>query len=61
MNATTHAEVQAANRVDYQVDPNCYKHWKVQYDGPVATLTLDIDEDNSLPYPARTLGKSLSH
>ena len=48
MNATTHAEVQAANRVDYQVDPNCYKHWKVQYDGPVATLTLDIDEDGGI-------------
>ncbi len=27
----------------------------------LVSLTLDIGEDNSLPYPARTLGKSLSH
>ena len=48
MNANTKAEVQAAERVDYQVDPTTYKHWKVSYNGPVATLTLDINEDGGI-------------
>ena len=32
-------------RVDYQTHPDRYRHYKVSYDGPVATLALDIDED----------------
>ncbi|MBI5921130.1 MAG: 2,3-epoxybenzoyl-CoA dihydrolase [Betaproteobacteria bacterium] len=42
------AEVQAQERVDYQVDSTAYKHWKVGYNGAVATLTLDIDEDGGI-------------
>jgi len=33
-----------ADRVDYQTDPSRYRHWRVAYDGPVATLTMDVDE-----------------
>jgi benzoyl-CoA-dihydrodiol lyase len=32
-------------RVDYQTHPDRYRHYKVSYDGPVATLAIDIDED----------------
>jgi len=32
-------------KVDYQTHPDRYRHYKVSYDGPVATLALDIDED----------------
>src|SRR5271166_6342908 len=32
-------------RVDYQTDPSAYKHWRVSYEGAVATLTLDVRED----------------
>ena len=32
-------------RVDYQTHPSAYRHWKLGFDGPVATLTADIDED----------------
>jgi len=32
-------------RVDYQTDPSKYRHLKLSFDGPVATLTIDIDED----------------
>ena len=32
-------------RVDYQTDPSKYRHLKLAFDGPVATLTIDIDED----------------
>jgi benzoyl-CoA-dihydrodiol lyase len=31
--------------VDYQTDPSRYQHWSMQFDGPVATLSLDIHED----------------
>jgi benzoyl-CoA-dihydrodiol lyase len=31
--------------VDYQTHPDRYAHWRLAFDGPVATLTLDIDEN----------------
>lgn len=34
--------------VEYQTDPSRYKHWKVAYDGPVATVTMDVAEDGGL-------------
>ena len=34
--------------VDYQVDPGRYKHWRVSFDGPVATVTMDVSEDGGL-------------
>ncbi len=35
-------------RIDFQVDPTAYKHWKVHYDGPVAHLHMDVDENGGL-------------
>ncbi|SCB18013.1 2,3-epoxybenzoyl-CoA dihydrolase [Cupriavidus alkaliphilus] len=37
-----------APRVDYQTDPSHYKHLKLAFDGPVATLAVDIDENAGL-------------
>lgn len=34
--------------VDYQTDPSRYKHWKLSFDGPVATLTMDVAEDGGI-------------
>ncbi len=34
--------------IDFQTDPKQYRHWKVDYDGPVAWLTMDVDEDGGL-------------
>jgi benzoyl-CoA-dihydrodiol lyase len=34
--------------VDYQVDPARYKHWRLSFDPPVATLTMDVAEDGGL-------------
>ena len=34
--------------VDYQTDPSRYKHWRISYDAPVATLTMDVNEDGGL-------------
>ncbi len=36
------------DRVDYQTSPDQYRHWKLSFDGPVATLAADIDEDGGL-------------
>ncbi|MFM7847008.1 MAG: 2,3-epoxybenzoyl-CoA dihydrolase [Rubrivivax sp.] len=35
-------------RVDYQTHPSQYKHWKLNLDGPVATLKADFDENGGL-------------
>ena len=34
--------------VDYQTRPDQYKHWTLQFEGPVATLVMAIDEDAGL-------------
>ncbi|MDB5843481.1 MAG: 2,3-dihydro-2,3-dihydroxybenzoyl-CoA ring cleavage enzyme [Polaromonas sp.] len=34
--------------VNYQTDPSQYKHWKLSFSGPVATLAVDIDENGGL-------------
>ncbi|WP_430398841.1 2,3-epoxybenzoyl-CoA dihydrolase [Ferrovibrio sp.] len=34
--------------VDFRTDPSRYKHWKLSFDGPVATLALDVREDGGL-------------
>ncbi len=35
-------------RVDYQTDPSRYKHWKLSFEGPIATLAADFDENGGL-------------
>ena len=37
-----------APRVDYQTHPSQYKHWKLEFEGPVATLAADFDENAGL-------------
>jgi len=32
----------------YDTHPDRYAHWKLAFDGPVATLTMDVDEDRGL-------------
>jgi benzoyl-CoA-dihydrodiol lyase len=36
------------SRVNYQTDPAQYKHWTLSFDGPVATLKADFDENAGL-------------
>jgi benzoyl-CoA-dihydrodiol lyase len=35
-------------RVDYQTHPSQYRHWKLKFEGPVATLGADFDENAGL-------------
>jgi benzoyl-CoA-dihydrodiol lyase len=49
VDAITTPEIQARpEAVDYRTDPSRYKHWKLSFDGPVATLTMDVAEDGGL-------------
>ena len=34
--------------IDFQTSPDRYRHWKLQIDGPVATLSMDVQEDETL-------------
>ncbi|MFM0430093.1 2,3-epoxybenzoyl-CoA dihydrolase [Paraburkholderia aspalathi] len=34
--------------VDYRTDPSQYKHWKLSFNGPVATFGIDIAEDGGI-------------
>jgi len=34
--------------IDFQCDPTAYRHWRVEYDGPVANLIMDVDENGGL-------------
>ena len=36
------------NRVDFRTDPEQYRHWRLSFDGPVATLAMDVAEDGGL-------------
>lgn len=38
-------ESASGQAVDYRTEPSRYRHWKLSFDGPVAKLVLDIDED----------------
>ncbi|MGB2592428.1 MAG: 2,3-epoxybenzoyl-CoA dihydrolase [Candidatus Acidiferrum sp.] len=33
---------------DYRTDPSQYKHWRLNFDPPVATLTMDVAEDGGI-------------
>ncbi|MDJ0612157.1 MAG: 2,3-epoxybenzoyl-CoA dihydrolase [Rhizobiaceae bacterium] len=34
--------------IDFQTNPSEYRHWRVEYEGPVANLIMDVDEDGGL-------------
>ena len=35
-------------RIDFATEPGRYRHWRLACDGPVATLTLDVDQAGGL-------------
>lgn len=37
-----------SKKIDFQTDPSKYRHWRVEHDGPVATLFMDVDEKGGL-------------
>jgi benzoyl-CoA-dihydrodiol lyase len=45
--AVSHS-AQDRQRVTFDAHPGSYRHWKLSFDGPVATLALDVDENAGL-------------
>jgi len=37
-----------SDRVSFQTDPSRYKHWRLAVDGPVATLSMDTQEEGGI-------------
>ncbi|MCL4767087.1 MAG: 2,3-epoxybenzoyl-CoA dihydrolase [Hyphomicrobiaceae bacterium] len=35
-------------RIDFETSPSRYRHWKLAFDGPVAQLIMDVDENAGL-------------
>ena len=35
-------------QVDFRTEPSRYKHWRLELDGRVATLRMDVREDGGL-------------
>jgi len=44
----TQAAQPSADALDFRTDPSRYKHWRLAFDGPVATLTMDVAEDGGI-------------
>lgn len=42
-------------RIDFQTTPESYKHWRIEYQGDVASLFMDVDETGGLigDYPLK--------
>lgn len=49
MDAVVSQETQTkVGTVDFQTNPSRYKHWRLSFDGPVGTLTMDVAEDGGI-------------
>jgi benzoyl-CoA-dihydrodiol lyase len=46
--AVANAGTSAEMRVDFQTHPERYRHYRLTFDGPVATLAMDIDEEGGI-------------
>jgi len=42
------AAIDGKRFVTYDAHPDRYAHWKLAFDGPLATLTMDVDEDRGI-------------
>ena len=42
------ADTSDRGQVDFRTEPTRYRHWKLAFDGPVATLAMDVKEDGGL-------------
>jgi benzoyl-CoA-dihydrodiol lyase len=41
-------QVAPSPTISFETSPDRYRHWKLSFDGPVATLALDVDEEAGL-------------
>ncbi len=48
VSATQSAAIDARRFFTYDTHPDRYAHWKLAFDGPIATLAMDVDEDRGI-------------
>src|SRR5262249_16079364 len=36
------------SKIDFQTDPSRYRHWRIEIDGEVASLIMDVDQSASI-------------
>jgi benzoyl-CoA-dihydrodiol lyase len=41
-------DIPVEKMIDFRTDPSKYRHWRVEYDGDVANLYMDVDENGGL-------------
>jgi benzoyl-CoA-dihydrodiol lyase len=46
--AVAKADAATVAKVDYQTHPDRYRHYRLRFDGPVATLSMDVDEEAAI-------------
>src|ERR1700683_3900748 len=46
--ATARPLANGKTRIDFQTEPERYRHWQLKVDGDVATLLMDVDEKGAL-------------
>jgi len=46
--AATQEAQTAAGYIDFRTEPSRYRHWRLAFDAPVATLTMDVAEDGGI-------------
>jgi benzoyl-CoA-dihydrodiol lyase len=46
--AVANLQTQNSARVIFETHPDRYRHWKLSFEGPVATLSMNVDEDGGL-------------
>ena len=46
--AATQEAQPAAGSIDFRTEPSRYRHWRLAFDAPVATLTMDVAEDGGI-------------
>ena len=35
-------------RIEFQTDPSRYRHWRLEFDGEIASLIMDVDQSASI-------------
>ena len=48
MSASASPDTSADVRIDYRTEPSKYHHWSLKFDGAVATLAMNVDENAGL-------------
>ena len=44
----TESAISALPTVSFETHPSKYRHWRLTFDGPIATLGMDVQEDAGL-------------